>query len=225
MNAVACNLNINSVLSGSRSLAATFSLLHISIFLAAMCLAGRTLAADIYSEPRPRGGSYLFIEGRILPGDEQKFAGWNLTPPVYVRPSGPGGNVMTAFDIADTIQKRGYNTLLQNVDGVCASACVLIWLAGRHAIVQNNGILCFHRAYDPQTGKSDIEFDRYAAGKLMSYGLNRQQAWTLVTTEMPDHDCQVGTKWWAVQMGFTWQTLWSLFGASGCSAKFCLLVP
>jgi hypothetical protein len=47
--------------SSSRYMAATFSLLRISVFVAAMCPAAQTVAADIYSEMRPRGGSYLFI--------------------------------------------------------------------------------------------------------------------------------------------------------------------
>jgi hypothetical protein len=81
------------------------------------------------------------------------------------------------------------------------------------------------RAYDPLTGKSDIEFDRYAADKLMSYCLTKQQAWKFVSAEMPDHDCRPFTKLWRMQIGFAWKTRWSPSGAGGCSAKFCLLVP
>jgi len=86
----------------------------------------QNLSQPISTQPRPAGGTYMFIKGKIEPGEEQEFASLHPLEPVNVR-SGPGGNAATGLAIADIIWQRGYNALLQNFDGKCASACTWIW--------------------------------------------------------------------------------------------------
>src|SRR5262245_41185130 len=126
-----------------RSFCRTFTAIAV-----VLCFIGSASAANIYTQPRFWGGTYLFIVGTIRLRDERTFAAFNPAPPVFVRPIGPGGNTYAALAIADTIYARGYRTMVQNNDGGCASACAYIWLAGRQVLVQNSGILLFHSCYD-----------------------------------------------------------------------------
>jgi hypothetical protein len=132
---------------------------------------GSAQAADIWVEARRWGGSFIFIAGDINFGDEQKFAALHPPQPVYVRPSGPGGKVMPALAIADTIWERGYKTELMNNDDECASACTIIWLSGRQVIVQNSAILGFHSC--ASNGHDDMDFLAYelppTVGRLLGF--------------------------------------------------------
>ena len=213
--------------SSSRSRAAfhyAFAPMFALAALAASWMVGSAQAADIWVENRQSGGSYIFISGQIVNGDEKRFAALHPASPVYVRPSGSGGATYVALEIADTIWDRGYNTLLQNVDGPCASACAFIWLSGRHVIVQNSARLYFHSCFDTQTNRDSMECDADVATHLLRYGYTKSQAWALATAT-PHTTARLGTKGWAASLGFQWQTLWSLFGANGCTVRFCLLVP
>jgi hypothetical protein len=182
-----------------------------------------THAANIYTVPRMWGGSYVFIVGEIISGDEITFARLNPPKPVYVRPIGPGGYVPTALAIADAIAGRGYNTIVQNNDGGCASACTIIWLSGRQVIVQNSGILRFHSR--ASNGEDDLDCNAMVAKHLQSYGYTAFQAWQL-SNAAPHEITRLGTKAWAASLGFRWQVVFSFPGwANACDAKFCMGVP
>jgi hypothetical protein len=192
------------------------------LIAAVLCVASQTNAADIYTQNRTWGGTYIFIVGKIFPGDEHKFAALHPTPPVFVRPIGSGGYTTPALDIADMIWARGYKTLVENRDGGCASACVIIWLSGRQVFVQNSGILQFHSCWNSETQQDDMECNAEVAKHLMVYGYTKYQAWSLATAT-PHETFRLGTKQWARELGFTWQTLNYYFGgANACTVRFCL---
>jgi hypothetical protein len=120
---------------------------------------------------------------------------------------------------------RGYNTLVENYDGGCASACALIWLSGRQVFVQNSGVLLFHSCYDNVTRQDDMGCNADVAEHLVKFGYTRTQAWALATAT-PHDAVRLGTKYWARQLGFSWQTINYLFcGANYCTARFCVLWP
>lgn len=188
--------------------------------------ATQNVSQHIYTQPRATGGTYIFIKGQIVPGDEQEFASLQPPEPVYVRPSGPGGNAATGLAIADIIWQRGYNTLLQNFDGECASACTWIWLSGHHAIVQNSAILLFHSCYDTVTNQDSMECDADVAAHLIKYGYTQSQS--LFLADPSTHTkLTLGTKELAAILGFTWQTIPSLSPGWGdnCTMRFCIGFP
>jgi hypothetical protein len=185
-------------------------------------------AANIFSTPRPvGGGSYLYITGEIVPGDEQTFASLDPPAPVYVRPSGPGGNVRTALAIADTLVARGYRTMNARADGSCASSCAVIWLSGyaTHAIADNNSLLGFHSCFDSDTNLDDLACDAMIARHLVSYGFTPQQAHAIAYISPHEHITQ-GTLALASSLGLAWQTLPNVNGHGDlCQARLCVTAP
>ena len=199
------------------------------VLLAALYLARPAAAANIFVT-NAWGFHSIHIDGAIEEGDEKRFAAIDFHDPEHtlVHASGPGGPITAAFDIADTITRRGWSTFLTVDDGQCASACAFIWLSGKHAIIQRNSDLCFHRVYDGRTGQPiGPEGDAFVAKKLIEYGLNREQAWALATAARPS-DCRNAMEWWARQLGFRWRQFWTPIAVRSCLAqplKFCLAAP
>lgn len=194
-----------------------------SVLALASTVAPPAHAADIFAVPRPAGGTFIAIKGEIVPGDAQKFDSLNPVKPVYVVPSGPGGNVLAALAISDMIWQRGYNTLIGN-GYTCASACAIIWASGysHHAIAHYSSILRFHSC--ASYGQDDIQCDIMIARHLMKYGFTRTQAFVAVAT--PHQTTLLGTKELAALLGFRWQWLPFGFGvADRCMARLCIIVP
>jgi len=75
----------------------------VAALLLAVSVSSSAHAANIWTMPRRLGGSYIFIKGEIATGDDQTFAALNPPPPVFVRPSGPGGLVPPAASSSDQI--------------------------------------------------------------------------------------------------------------------------
>ena len=190
----------------------------------ASSIAAPANAANIYAQPRPNGagGTFIYIQGEINLGDEQTFASLNPVAPVYVVPSGPGGNVHAALAISDMIWQRGYNTLIGN-GYTCASACALIWASGysHHAITGTNALLRFHSCaiYDQDDLGCDVTIGRH----LLMYGFTRRQAVAMLTT--PHETTLLATKPLAAYLGFRWQWLPSTLpgAADRCMARLCIL--
>ena len=183
------------------------------------------IGGHIYTEARPWGGSYIFIKGEIVPGDDQTFESLHPPEPVFVRPIGPGGDVGAALGIADTIAQRGYSTLSVNADGLCGSACATIWLSGyaHHAIAQSSAVLGFHSC--SKDGQDDMQCDFMIAEHLVQYGFTKMQAWALVGAA-PHQGVRWGDLAWAQSLGFRWQTIRAFRGAEDyCTARLCIAVP
>jgi hypothetical protein len=211
---------------------------HLRLAAAAilLTLTSTAHAAYIYAQPRPWGGSYIFIVGKILPGDGEAFKSLNPPPPVWVRPIGPGGSVVAALAIADIIHERGYGTSVGNNDydnngnRGCASACTIIWLSGYHVVTRNSSILLFHSCASPDLNgyggySDDLRCDYEIASHLQRYGYTSYQAWSLANAS-PHETTRLGTKQWAASLGFRWQILAGFFGYENyCQTKFCIAIP
>lgn len=95
----------------------------------------------------------IYLSGDIVPGDETKFAAIAAanSNAVLVLNS-PGGSLKPALEIGKVTRLRGYTTVVYK-DGVCASACALIWTAGTHRIIAGTGHIGFHASYLDDSGK------------------------------------------------------------------------
>lgn len=176
-------------------------------------------AADIFvGGMRWTGIPAIWIQGRILPGDESTFAAVaaaRQASVVYL--TSEGGNVDAAIAIGRMVRKFGLDTFVGRGGSGCWSACTLIWLSGRHAIIQRNSYLGFHAANPP-------EGTAMMAGYLSELGLTPAQINYMIRTPQPD--IQLAMEWHARALGFQWQTVPSLFGGwRSCQAKYCLAVP
>lgn len=89
----------------------------------------------------------IIIEGEIEKGDDAKFrkiAAEQSNANVLLDSN--GGAIIPAMDIGRTIRLREYGTLVYK-DGVCVSACALIWVAGERRIIFEGGRVGFHASY------------------------------------------------------------------------------
>jgi hypothetical protein len=69
-----------------------------------------------------------------------------LTKRVYVSLDSPGGEVVEALNIGTIIRKMNFDTIVRG-GKTCASACGLIWLAGRERWVSEEAFIGFHAVY------------------------------------------------------------------------------
>ena len=183
-------------------------------------------AADIYATSRFWGGTIIHLEGWINQGDDQKFARLASRYPTgtIVELDSPGGYAGPAFEIADTISARGFDTMLTADANGCASGCAYIWLSGRHAVVQQNALLCFHQARTETGEAAPPEVQELIAQRIQAYGLNRRQAWALANAA-PPQNMRCATEWWAAQLGFQPQIVPTPYAMRLCQSKFCLARP
>lgn len=65
-----------------------------------------------------------------------------------------GGMLAPAIEIGKIIRIAGYDTTVP-YDGTCASACALVWLAGKSRWVSDHGRVGFHAGYRTTNGKPE----------------------------------------------------------------------
>lgn len=108
-------------------------------------------AAEITSEENPDGTMTIRIDGEIKAGDDEKFRRLSLRyPNATVRLESDGGALIPALEIGRTIRIAGYDTLVAT-EATCASACALVWLAGKKRYL--SGKVGFHAAYRTNDGR------------------------------------------------------------------------
>ena len=71
-----------------------------------------------------------------------------------VRLTSPGGRVVEARDLADIIRARGLTTV---ADGNCASACTVIFMAGRDRLLAPAASIGFHRYRSPDPAQEEAQ--------------------------------------------------------------------
>jgi membrane-bound ClpP family serine protease len=188
----------------------------IPLFLASL---GVAQAAQIFIGGMAWTGlPAIKIYGQIVAGDEQRFAVTAATrQSSVVVLNSPGGDVDTAIAIGRMVRDLKFDTFVGRGGSGCWSACPLIWLSGRHAIVQRNSDLGFHAANVPAGTATMAQY-------LTELGLTPQQIRYILSTPQPD--ILLGTEKDARALGFHWQTVPSLFGGwRSCQAKYCVAVP
>ena len=109
---------------------------------------GLTLHAGRSAEVRKEFSGGVSIKGDIVFGDDLKFRSIvRGMPKAVVFLESPGGNPIVAIAIGRIIRARSFDT--QITTGTCASACGLIWLAGKHRGIGPTGRVGFHGTVSP----------------------------------------------------------------------------
>jgi hypothetical protein len=91
-----------------------------ALVLIALVVAAR--GAEIWAHE-----DYIVVRGRILHGDDEKFAS-SLRPETrVVRLFSPGGQIVASLKIGRNVRLQGLETM---IEGQCDSGCAYIWMAG-----------------------------------------------------------------------------------------------
>ncbi|WP_156174395.1 hypothetical protein [Hoeflea sp. IMCC20628] len=83
----------------------------------------------------------------------------SLPPQTIVSLESPGGSLLAGIEIGKVIAASSFAT---SVQGVCASSCALVWLAGAPRILAPSAKVGFHLAY-----KSDMDKTESGAGNAL----------------------------------------------------------
>lgn len=108
-------------------------------------------AADITTEKLVDGPLVIRLNGELKAGDDERFRRISLRhPTAVVHLESNGGALVPALEIGRIIRIAGYNTVVLPTAN-CASACALIWLAGKKRYIFGN--VGFHAAYRDNDGR------------------------------------------------------------------------
>ena len=185
-------------------------------------LAGAAKAADITTAAIPTGGIVVHINGDINPGDEKAFSALEISNPdkTLVWLTSSGGDLVTAFRIGKQIKQLGLTTVV-HTGGLCGSSCAMIWMAGRHAIIERNSELVFHAPYEV---RSPDKPSQQAINAMVAYlmevaGLTERQALALATAAPPSEGW-AATEAAARALGFQPQVVSSILTCRWISVVF-----
>lgn len=123
------------------------------LFLAA--LAPRAFSQDFHAIG---GGRFALIDGVIERDSDERFNAFLASNPgvIGVRLNSPGGVVVSAITMAEEISRRRMSTFIAE-DGLCASACSILFFAGHDRLVI--GRLGVHQMDDGGRGNaSTLQF-------------------------------------------------------------------
>jgi hypothetical protein len=101
----------------------------------------------------------LYIHGKIEVGDAEKIADMINSSRRNLRGiilNSPGGNPYEAVKLIDLIKNRDFDTGVTK-GGMCASACFMLWAAGRNKYVYADSQIGIHSAsyLNNQTGQTE----------------------------------------------------------------------
>lgn len=104
-----------------------------------------TEAAEVYLAEAD-GLPVIRVQGPLESGDEARFADVSRQSAVaLVELNGPGGDLAAGLAIGRQIARRGFTTSVA-MEGTCASACALAWLAGQVRLMDATSRVGFHAA-------------------------------------------------------------------------------
>jgi hypothetical protein len=148
-----------------KNLLATFSPLLIAINALLIVSAPSARAAEFSWYKDPQGDGVLVLSGPIVAGDTLKML--NImklslqNQDVYmnaIRLNTGGGDVDEGFSLAEVVRKFKLASVVP-ANSYCASACFLIFAAGREKWVGSNAKVGVHSARDAKTGVMDPDAD------------------------------------------------------------------
>ena len=136
-------------IDGLRAILAAFAALGLSVY---------AYGAEIHDSPNDewaRRGWDITVNGEIVPGDDVTFQATlnrvNRTNPdawpIIVWLNSPGGNVVTSERVADLINQFH---LWTHVDGLCASSCFMLFMAGIDRKFAPDAVIGVHSASNEQ---------------------------------------------------------------------------
>jgi uncharacterized protein YraI len=132
-----------------------------------------SLAATItVHEPDASGRVFVDVVGELTIGDEKTFEKKTANRRnVIVTLISPGGNPLPAIEMGKLIRKQAMTTFVPG-NRVCASACALIWLAGKPRTLESNAGVGFHAAYNRNTGQESGAGNALVGAYLNEIGLS-----------------------------------------------------
>ena len=110
-------------------------------------------AADIKIRSLGAGAPDLIVVyGKLEQSDADQFnTVANATSKALVAFAGPGGNVVEALAIGETIRLKNFATVVLDHER-CASACALAWLGGTRRFMGDGALIGFHATWDARSG-------------------------------------------------------------------------
>ena len=154
-------------------------------------MAGESAEAASIHVIDENGKQGIVIEGPIVQGDDNQFTlaleDVRDKSNTFVFLSGAGGNAVTAVLIGDLLRRSGMLTaVLEGKD--CASACAMIWIAGKQRVASKNACIGFHGMYDPASGQPSADASAIAGAHLGLLGLSLDAVfWMLTPRQLDTH--------------------------------------
>lgn len=151
------------------------------------------------------GHDIILLEGRVEFGDSDKFIE-NVQKiqnkgSAIVELRSNGGNAVAALDIAEVVRRTGMITYVAP-GYTCASACALIWIAGKERRADKNSCIGFHAIYDPNTGLPSSALNAIAGAQLGYLGLGLDAVYWMLSP--PDLDMHWLTSEIANKLNIIW---------------------
>lgn len=118
----------------------------------------------------------MYVHGEIVQGDaaliEAAIAQNRRTLRGIILNS-PGGSVVEAARFVDLVKSRDYDTGVV-ANGMCASACFIIWMSGRNRYVGENALVGIHSAssFDQASGLSKETMMSFVATMITARAYN-----------------------------------------------------
>ncbi len=131
--------------------------------------------------------AHIVVRGEMAEGDEKKFVrnALDLDEAVVVL-EGPGGDLTPGIEIGKVIRMKGFTTLVHR-GRPCESACALAWLAGRPAMMEAEGTVGFHAAWEDDDEGSVSSVGNAIVGAYVN-ALGLPEAVVEYVTEAPPDD-------------------------------------
>jgi hypothetical protein len=137
--------------------------------------------APSYRTTDAEDGAVLMLSGVIGPGAHRHFsAALARGHPSLIVLDSPGGVLGEAFMIADEVRRRGLSTMV-GPNRSCASACAIIFLAGRTKYLGPGGAIGLHMA-SYADGRADPEATALMADYLSELGVPRSALRAMAST-------------------------------------------
>jgi hypothetical protein len=144
-------------------------LLYASAAALAFLSCAHANAAEFASFTDKHWRSWIAMSGKIEPGDDAKLHELlqdryrHHRKTTYIALDSPGGNVMSALEIASTLYKNGINTAV-GPNTMCASACFYLFAAGPKRIFSKDAEIGVHSIgiAGNDGGGPDVETDTTA---------------------------------------------------------------
>ncbi len=115
--------------------------------------AGSFAATITVHQPDAGGRVFVDVVGELKIGDEKVFEQKTAhRRNLIVTLISPGGNPLPAMEMGRLVRKQAMTTFVP-AERVCASACALIWLAGKPRTAESKAAVGFHAAYNRNTGQ------------------------------------------------------------------------
>jgi hypothetical protein len=126
----------------------------VGAFAAALTIGSAADAATISIKPAANGQPALVsVDGDLQANDGDQFRSkTSFLSKAIVSFRSDGGSAVAGIQIGETIRLKGFTTVVAG-NARCASACAIAWLGGTPRLMSPDARVCFHAAYNSETGQ------------------------------------------------------------------------